>query len=1353
MASPGQERKDIEQYEHRDKTRVNNPPVGLVTSETDPETGKKKTYAYDPHLDPQLIWAGKAEHSSFEVPPVSLHVHERIDPRTIVEAVRKRNGNGGPVQLSLFDTERKEPLREAVEFYKHPHGWSNRLIAGDSLLVMNSLLEKEGMAGKVQMIYIDPPYGIKYGSNFQPFVNKRDVKDGKDEDLTAEPEQIRAYRDTWELGIHSYLTYLRDRLLLARELLSESGSIFVQIGDENVHHVRELMDEVFGAGNFVALITFVTTSSQTSELAPSVGDYVVWYARDKAGVQYRKLYEVKSAGGAGASKYTKVLLESGETTSVAALDSATPLGGRRFRLDTLTSQSGGENSAFAVGFNGRSIRPRFGFWKTNQGGMQRLIRAGRIADEGRALAYIRYIDDFPAYVRGNVWSDFASVQSRTDPKVYVVQTATKVIERCILMTTDPGDLVFDPTCVRKGTGVLAPTLALPAGGEGSAGQPVDGGGGYEQPVLPLSAVKYAAHLPSVGKQTVLPPSTGDHYIPPPSTGDHYIPPPSTGDHYIPPPSTGDHYIPPPSARDHYIPPPSTGEVRRGDAPSAGEIERGNAQRVTQVGCRIVAIDQIQPGNLIFGHDGILHRVLRVIRRPYRGLMIGIRHALNRQTLWLTADHRILCKPRPRTLGGQRDWSASPVGHIERRQQLRREANALERRLWAALRSRQLGFKFRRQHPIGPYIADFYSREAHLVVEVDGATHFEPDEVEYDAQRDTYMRSIGIDVLRFTAKEVAENLGGVCLAIQSQCKLRRESLEGAEWLQAARIQPGDLVFFGAERAAVAVESVEFQYTDEEVYDLEIEDAHSFITEVCVVHNCGSGTTAYVAEKWGRRWITCDTSRVAITLARQRLMAAVFDYYELAHPEEGVGSGFKYKTVPHITLKSIANNPEIDGIYARMHPAIEQALADLNAALKGQTGKFKVTQGGRAGQIVDFAASDGLTYRMPSGQEAPVNALLEWEVPFEFPEDWPEGAREPFQGFHTARRAMQKEMDEAIARHADLETLYDQPYVDRKKVRVSGPFTVEAGPAPAVKSVDELLESAPQPADTSIARSGETLRQAEWRDELLRTGIRGKAEQYMRFARLEPLPGCRWLHAEGETRPSAEGSRTVREEGTAYASQRVVVSFGPEHAPLEQRQVERAIEEAETLVPRPKLVVFAAFQFDPEAAKDIDQTNWPGVTLLKVQMNADLLTDDLKKKRASNESFWLIGQPDVWLERITEGEHIGKWRVAVEGFDYYNTKTGGIESSGKDRIAVWLLDTDYDGRSLFPRQVFFPMAGADEGWAKLARNLKAEIDQELIEAYRGTESLPFEPGEHRRIAVKIVDDRGIESLKVMDLTERG
>jgi adenine-specific DNA-methyltransferase len=409
-------------------------------------------------------------------------------------------------------------------------------------------------------------------------------------------------------------------------------------------------------------------------------------------------------------------------------------------------------------------------------------------------------------------------------------------------------------------------------------------------------------------------------------------------------------------------------------------------------------------------------------------------------------------------------------------------------------------------------------------------------------------------------------------------------------------------------------------------------------------CGSGTTAFVAEQWGRRWITCDTSRVSVTLAKQRLMTGLFEYYELAQPEEGVGSGFKYKTVPHITLKSIANNPEI-----------------------------------REGMSRD-------------------------------------------------------EIDRAIAKYADQETLYDQPFIDTSKVRVTGPFTVEAVPAPIVKPLIDIEEEE-QPADGSVSRSGETLRQSEWRDELFKTGIRGKSGQKIEFSRVEPLPGTRWLHADAETKDDNP--------------QRVVVSFGPAHAPLEQRQVELAIEEAQRLVPKPKMIVFAAFQFDPEAAKDIDELHWPGVTLLKAQMNADLLTEDLKKKRSSNESFWLMGQPDISIEKIAKGDDKGKYQVEVLGFDYYNTKTGTIESGGTDKIALWMLDTDYDGRSIFPRQVFFPMAGEKDGWARLARNLKAEIDEERIEAYRGTTSLPFAVGFHRRVAVKIVDDRGIESLKIIEV----
>ena len=840
-------KKDIESYAHTDKERTNNPPVGLVTPETDRDQGKK-VYAHDPHIDPQLVWAGKAEHTSFGVPTVSLHVHERIDARTIVEATRKRNG--ALPQPSLFDAlEENPPLRQAIEFYRHKHNWTNRLVAGDSLLVMNSLLEKEGLGGQVQMIYIDPPYGISYGSNFQPFVNRREVTDGKDEDLTAEPEQIRAFRDTWEMGIHSYLAYLRDRLLLSRELLTESGSCFVQIGDENIHRVGMLMDDIFGAENRIATISFATTSGSSASTLPQVADYLLWYARDKKKVKYRQIYEslTRSEIIDFFNWHVMVELPDGACRKLTQKerfdpDACLPEGARIYRRTGLDSQGAsttGRSEPYE--WNGRVFPcAKNRHWSLSREGMDRLAELGRLDSlEGQdSLMWRKYEDEVPGRRINNVWP----AQMYPSAKSYVVETSTKAIQRCMLMTTDPGDLVLDPTC------------------------------------------------------------------------------------------------------------------------------------------------------------------------------------------------------------------------------------------------------------------------------------------------------------------------------------------------------------------------------------------------------GSGTTAFVAEQWGRRWLTCDTSRVAITLAKRRLMTAHFDYYELAYPDEGVGSGFRYKTVPKISPKVL---------------------------------------------IGDESQSDII--------------------------------------------------------------LYDQALEDRKKSRVTGPFTVEAVPAPAVKPLDDIQDVFPSPADDSVARSGETLRQSDWRDELYKTGIRGKAGQRISFVRLEPLPGCHWLHADGET----------RSDNTETDSERVVISFGPDHAPLEQRQVALAIEEAQSLVPKPKIIVFAAFQFDPEAAKDIDETNWPGVTLLKAQMNADLLTEDLKKKRSSNESFWLIGQPDVQLETIPDGKHAGKLQVSVLGFDYYNTKTGKPESGGSDRIAVWMLDPDYDGRSLFPHQVFFPLAGPKDGWTRLARNLKAEIDESLIEAYRGTTSLPFEPGEHRRVAVKIVDDRGIESLKIVEV----
>ncbi|MFA5312818.1 MAG: site-specific DNA-methyltransferase, partial [Methanomassiliicoccales archaeon] len=741
--------KQIEQYDHKDKKRCNNPPVGLVTPETDKDGGLR-TYQYDPHLDPQLIWAGKAEHTSFEVPTVSLHVHERIDPKTIIKAVQRRSQNSR--QVSLFElSDENPPIRSAIDFYKHRHNWSNRLIAGDSLLVMNSLLEKEGMAGRVQMIYIDPPYGIKYSSNFQAFVDQTALKSSDvDEDLTTEPEMISAFRDTWELDIHSYLTYLRDRILLAKELLSESGSIFIQISDVNLHRVRLVLDEIFGVENFIGLITIKKGSVMfAKKLLNNACFYLLWYAKNKETIKYRNLYEEKDLQWFSDNSSSHLWLENIQTgvSRRATPDERKDIIGFLAKnpdlriFGTWSTNAQGSEKQQGYSFQGNVYYPPKGTqWKTSYpDGLDKLKNANRLIVEGNSLRVKLYPEDSRGSAINNIWLGIGAPSD----KLYVVQTPEELPRRCILMTTDPGDLVLDPTC------------------------------------------------------------------------------------------------------------------------------------------------------------------------------------------------------------------------------------------------------------------------------------------------------------------------------------------------------------------------------------------------------GSGVTAYVAEQWGRRWITCDTSRIAIAVAKQRLMTAIYDYYELAYNDEGISSGFRYKTVPYVTLGSITNNPDI---------------------------------------------KEGMN---------------------------------------------RKEIEQAIAKYADKETLYDQPFIDNSKARVTGPFTVEAVPAPVVKPLMEIESD--QPADASISRSGETLRQAEWRDEILKTGIRARSGEKILFSRVEPLQGTHWLHAEAETKEDTP--------------QKAVISFGPEYAPLEQRQVDLAIEESRNLVPKPKVIIFAAFEFDPEAAKDIDETNWPGMTLLKAKMSEDLLTEDLKKKRASNDSFWLIGQPDIILKRIKEGENKG------------------------------------------------------------------------------------------------------------------
>ena len=469
MAKP-KKTKPIESYAHTNKERTNNPPAGLVTSEGDPDLPEAEYAhpppqfegAHDPHIDPELNWAGKAEGTSFTVPTVSLHVHERIDPCTIIEAVRKRNGHP-PGQESLFETEEENPpLRKAIEFYQHPHNWSNRLIAGDSLLVMNSLMEKEKYGGQVQMIYIDPPYGIKYGSNFQPFVDEQQVTDSKDEYLTAEPEMIKAFRDTWEMGIHSYLSYLRDRLLLSRELLTPSGSCFVQIGDENVHRVGMVMDEIFGSDNRVSTITFRPAASSSSKTLPEVSNYLLWYAKNKTQVKYHQLFEplTRTEIIELFSSYAFVELADGSTRRLTNEerfdpDFFLPRDATIFQRSGLTSQGWsytGRSEPYE--WKGKSYHCRANeHWSVSRKGMDHLGKIGRLDSlDGRgSLNWKRYEKEVPGKRINNIWSQ----QMRETGKCYIVGTSRKVIQRCLLMTTDPGDLVLDPTCGGGTTAVVA----------------------------------------------------------------------------------------------------------------------------------------------------------------------------------------------------------------------------------------------------------------------------------------------------------------------------------------------------------------------------------------------------------------------------------------------------------------------------------------------------------------------------------------------------------------------------------------------------------------------------------------------------------------------------------------------------------------------------------------------------------------------------------------------------------------------------------------------------------------------------------------------------------------------------------
>jgi adenine-specific DNA-methyltransferase len=452
-------RTQVDAIMHGDK-RVNIPSADDRTFvDDDIRAIRQVRYARDESFDPQLVWRAKYPSADeidetdldllADAPPI--YIQEKVDPRVLIENLRRTAARPEEEpELTLFETFDGLDELEAVEYYQHAANWSNRMILGDSLQVMSSLAEREQLRGQVQMVYIDPPYGIKFGSNWQVRVGKRDVKDGSLADAAREAEQIKAFRDIWELGIHSYLSYLRDRLLVARELLTESGSCFVQIGDENVHLVRALMDEVFGRENLVSQISFEKTSSSSMDYLDGVSDYIIWYAKNYESLKYRPLFSLKA-------ERAMRFLELPDGTRRAATreerSGAVPIpsGARWYEVGDITSQTDSSQARYTVRFDGQDFPPGKRNWATPISGMQRAIAARRVERRASSIGFVRFADDFPAIPLRNNWND-TGTGSFTDDKVYVVQTGTKIVQRCILMCTDPGDLVLDPTC---GSGTTA----------------------------------------------------------------------------------------------------------------------------------------------------------------------------------------------------------------------------------------------------------------------------------------------------------------------------------------------------------------------------------------------------------------------------------------------------------------------------------------------------------------------------------------------------------------------------------------------------------------------------------------------------------------------------------------------------------------------------------------------------------------------------------------------------------------------------------------------------------------------------------------------------------------------------------
>ncbi len=972
--------KEVKDYRHDTSKRKNNPPAGIAGQGRTPDTPKKE-YAYNPHLppilrsdphgeadklpellqkaqqerltpeeakiiadalkhhEPWLEWAGKQEAKSFTVDPVALHVHERVSTKAILKVAEREN-----VQRQLF-ADPQQTYNEAVEFYKHDVDWANRLILGDSLMVMSSLAHREDLAGKVQMIYIDPPYGIKFASNFQPTVFQRDVKN-REQDLTREQEQIKAYRDTWTLGVHSYLAYLRDRFIAAKALLTDSGSIFVQIGDENVHRVRSIMDEVFGSENFVSLITYKVTGGTQQKFAPRrTSDYLIWYTKNKEIVKFNRIFFNKEIN--KNTIFANVELADGERRSLTKPEKENPnllpTDAKYFMTLPVHGQGAGENTLRYFQGNHYGI-PTNGHWRHTLEGFNRLVNANRVVVNKTALRTIYYFSDSPISEITTTWDDTAPEVNKS----YVVQTSTKIIERCLLMTTDPGDLVLDPTC------------------------------------------------------------------------------------------------------------------------------------------------------------------------------------------------------------------------------------------------------------------------------------------------------------------------------------------------------------------------------------------------------GAGTTAYVAESWGRRWITIDTSRVSIALARQRLLTASFDYYKLKDKANGIAGGFVNKIVPHITLRSIAQNTALDPIFEKHEPILNEKLEALNSALAEITPEIRTKLLAKLAEKERREGKRAITDADKRRWELPETAWQAWEVPFDTDPDWTETLQEALTDYRDAWRAKMDEVNECIAAASEGEELVDQPEVDRKRIRVGGPFTVEAVQPPEESlDVDSPIGGDPdEMTDTFDTESEEheSVNAEAYLDKMIRLlrddGVQFPEDKKQKFATLDPLEGG-VLHGEGSW-----------ENGDA--DRRVAVAFGPQHGPVTVMQVEDCLPAASRL--GYDELIFAGFSFDGAAQAIIQDDPNPRVRIHMAYITPDVVMDDLLKNTSSSQLFTVFGLPRTKLDEKKDTDGNVEYVIKMEGVDIYNPVDNTVSSAGADKVAAWFVDSDYDGRTFCITQAFFPDKSA---WNKIARDLKGVIDAESFETFSGTESLPFPVGKHACVAVKVIDPRGNEVMRVHNL----